>query len=241
MSLRAEALGLVVHRPDRAPLRVLEHVDLAVARGGILGIAGTSGAGKSLVAAALAGIVPPGAHLEGRITVDGAPPHPRDIALAPQRLDALDPLAPIGRQIRRLSRGRADPAALLAHVGLPGHVVRSCPHALSGGMARRALLATALASGAEWLVVDEPTVGLDPEAADRIMDLLAALARGGRGLVVISHDLSRLARLAHRVLLLREGRAVETAPAADFAGGGAALRSPFARELWRAQIPDDPC
>ncbi|RVV97203.1 ABC transporter ATP-binding protein [Mesobaculum littorinae] len=245
MTLRARDVGLsFAHpgtHPDHAPTRALEGISFDVAPGEVLGIAGSSGAGKSLIAAALAGILPPAALLDGGITLNGTPPSPRDIALAPQRLDALDPLATLGRQIRRLGGRRTDPAALLARVGLTARVARAYPHSLSGGMARRALLATALAGGAAWVVVDEPTVGLDPEAADRVMALLRALAEEGRGLVVISHDLPRLARIATRVLVLQDGRAVETAPAAAFAGDGTGLATAFARRLWQAQIEDPAC
>ncbi|PZX13737.1 peptide/nickel transport system ATP-binding protein [Palleronia aestuarii] len=241
MSLRVESLGLVLPRADRQPVRLLDGISFTLGRGEILGIAGRSGAGKSLVAAALAGILPAGARRAGRITVDGQAPRPRDIALAPQRLDALDPLAPIGRQLRRLARGRRDPGGFLDHVGLSRNVARLYPHMLSGGMARRALLATSLASGADWIVADEPTVGLDPDAADHVMSLLGRLAQDGRGFVVVSHDLTRLTRISDRVLILENGHPVEIAPADAFTGDGTALSTVFSRTLWRAQLPDTVC
>ncbi|SES40571.1 peptide/nickel transport system ATP-binding protein [Tranquillimonas rosea] len=241
MTLRVDTLGLTLSRPGLPPVTALDSVSFALERGEILGVSGSSGAGKSLVAAALAGALPRGAQPFGKITVDGARPGARDIALAPQRLDALDPLAPLGRQIRRLGGRRSDPRTELERVGLSAALTRAYPHMLSGGMARRALLATALARGADWLVADEPTVGLDASAADHVMALLGDLARERRGLVVISHDLPRLAGLADRILILRHGRPEEVAPAAAFAGDGSALTSPFARDLWRAQLPETAC
>ncbi|MBK1698788.1 ATP-binding cassette domain-containing protein [Rhodovibrio salinarum] len=241
MTLGVAHFGLTFAPPGRPPFQALEDLNFSLARGEILGIAGSSGAGKSLIAAALAGVLPAGARTEGWIAIDGSPPGPRDIALAPQRLDALDPLAPLGRQIQRLLRQRCDPGALLTRVGLSKTLVGRYPHELSGGMARRALLATALASGADWLVVDEPTVGLHPEAADHVMAMLSGFAQAGHGLVVVSHDLPRLARIADRVLVLSQGRAVETTCASAFAGGGAALQHPFSRALWEAQIPEGAC
>ncbi|SHI42979.1 ATP-binding cassette domain-containing protein [Wenxinia saemankumensis] len=217
---------------------VLEGVSLSLARGEIVGLTGSSGAGKSLLAEALAGALPPGAVRTGRIAVDGEPAGPGAVALAPQRLDALDPLAPVGRQIGRFARlcnRRADPSGALASVGLPAGAARLYPHELSGGMARRALLATALATGADWIVADEPTVGLDEEAGGRVLSVLARLAASGRGVIVISHDLVGLARIASRVVILRGGRHVETAPAGAFAQGGTALREAFTRQLWQAQ------
>ena len=83
---------------------VLEGISLTLARGELVGLSGTSGAGKSLVAEALVGALPSDAVRGGRISVDGAPVRQRTIALAPQGLDALDPLAPVGQQIKRFGR-----------------------------------------------------------------------------------------------------------------------------------------
>lgn len=224
---------------------VLESVSLSLDRGEVVGLTGTSGAGKSLVAEALVGALPPNAIRTGHITIAGNPVRPRTIALAPQRLDALDPLARVGRQIQRfarLSERSADVTGALASVGLPPDTARFYPHELSGGMARRVLLATALATGADWIVADEPTVGLDEAAAARVLSLLADLAAAGRGVMVISHDLIGLVRIASRIVILREGRQVETAPKAAFAGTGSPLRKAFSRALWDAQLaPDAQC
>ncbi len=235
MTLRVEALGVTFAEPARP---ALDGLSFEVARGEVLGLTGGSGAGKSLIAEALAGCLPAGAGRSGRITLNGGDAARQAIALAPQRIDALDPLARVGRQLARfggLGGRKVDIPGSLAAVGLDPAVARLYPHALSGGMARRVLLATALATGAGWIVADEPTVGLDKAAADRIMALLRGLAARGHGLVVISHDLPRLAGIADRVVVLREGQPVETAPGVAFEGEGRALRSPFSRALWQAQ------
>ncbi|QQA41566.1 ATP-binding cassette domain-containing protein [Pelagovum pacificum] len=224
---------------------VLDGVSFSLDRGEVVGMTGSSGAGKSIVAEALVGALPPDAIRAGRITVDGAPLVPRTIALAPQRLDALDPLAQVGRQLERFARladRSMDVLAVLAGVGLPARTARLYPHELSGGMARRVLLATALATGADWIVADEPTVGLDDAASRRILSLLADLAASGHGVIVISHDLIGLAKIAARVVILRQGRHVETASASVFTGPGADLREEFSRALWQAQLaPASPC
>lgn len=234
--LAVEGLTIRFRQHDGRRLTPLEGVTLQVARGEVAGLIGGSGAGKSLVAEALCGLLPRNAEVEGRLSVDDLTPGPGAIALAPQGIDALDPLARIGAQIARFARlaGRAvDAGALADRLGLAPSALDAWPHELSGGMAKRALIATALANGASYLIADEPTLGLDPDTADRIMDLLAGLAADGIGVLLISHDLPRLVARAARVTILREGRMVETAPAVAFAGG--ALREGFSQDLWAAQ------
>lgn len=242
--LEVEGLTVRFRRHGAPPLTVLRGLDLVAPRGTVTGVCGASGAGKSLIAAAICGTLPRNAEATGRIEVDGAPPSPGRIALAPQGLDALDPLARVGAQIARFARlaGRGvDAAALLARLGLSPGIAEAWPHELSGGMARRACLATAIATGAGWLIADEPTSGLDDENADRIMALLGSLAADGYGVLVISHDLPRLAAVAATITVLEEGRTVETAPASAFRGAGDALGSPFARRLWQAQDVQSAC
>ncbi|NIZ09803.1 ATP-binding cassette domain-containing protein [Pseudooceanicola sp. HF7] len=237
MTLRIE--NLAVSFPTGP---VLEGVSLSLDCGEVVGLTGTSGAGKSIVAEALVGALPPDATRTGRITIADVPVGPRTVALVPQRLDALDPLATVGSQIQRfaqLADRPIDVPGALASVGLPSQTARLYPHELSGGMARRVLLATALATGADWIVADEPTVGLDTAAATRVLSLLADLAAAGRGVIVISHDVPGLVGIASRIVILRQGRQVETALAEAFSGAGTALRDAFSRALWNAQLASD--
>lgn len=235
--LEVADLTIRFRQHDGTRLAPLRGVSLRVAPGEVVGLIGGSGAGKSLVAEALCGLLPRNAEVFGLRMVDGRSPVAADIALAPQGIDALDPLARLGTQIARFARlaGRqVDPAALVRDLGLPRASLDAWPHQLSGGMAKRALIATALATGAPYLVADEPTLGLDPATADRIMDLLAALGERGIGVLLISHDLPRLVARAVRVTILKEGRMVETASPAALVAGAGGLH-PFAQELWAAQ------
>lgn len=236
--LKIVALSLTFHPKDGAPETALSGVTLTVARGEGVGLVGGSGAGKSLIAHAIMGSLPATARLSGQITLDDASISPGRLALVPQSVDALDPLANVGTQIRRfaLLAGRnSDPAADLVRVGLSLDVAALYPHELSGGMAKRVLLATALAQDCDYLIADEPTLGLDPDAADGLMTCLAELIAAGKGVLVISHDLPRLAGITGRVVVLQDGEAVETAFATAFSGSGAGLVHPFSRALWRAQ------
>ena len=236
--LAVEGLTVRFRRHGAPALTVLDGLNLSAPRRAVTGLCGTSGAGKSLIAAAIAGTLPRNAETSGRILVDGHEPAPGRIALAPQGLDALDPLARVGTQVARFAQlaGReADATGLLRRLGLAAEVAEAWPHELSGGMARRVCLATALATGAPWLVADEPTAGLDGVAADRVMGLLRDLAGDGYGVLVISHDLPRLAAVARDITVLQDGKVVETAPASAFRGTGEGLSHPFARRLWQAQ------
>ena len=239
--LQITALSLSFCPKAAVPEVALSGISLTVAPGEGTGLVGGSGAGKSLIAQAIVGNLPATARLNGQITLDGAPVRPGRLALVPQSVDALDPLADVGTQIRRfarLARRSADAAVVpvsLARVGLRPEVANLYPHQLSGGMAKRVLLAIALAQDCDYLIADEPTLGLDPDAADGLMACLAGLIAAGKGVLVISHDLPRLVAITRRVVILQDGRAVETAPATAFSGAGAGLCHPFSRALWRAQ------
>ncbi|MEH0070468.1 ATP-binding cassette domain-containing protein [Pannonibacter sp. Pt2-lr] len=238
MSLSVINLTVSFNATDGRSLQALKGLSLTVNRGEVAGLAGASGAGKSLVAEALMGLLPGNALVSGHVTVDGQKPRPGSLALAPQTIDALDPLARIAPQLARFGKpfGRTvDAMKLLADVGLEPDVAHAFPHELSGGMAKRLLLASALASGAGFIIADEPTGGLDPGNADRVMALIASLARKGHGMLVISHDLQRLAAISRRITVMQDGAIAETADAGCFASEGSALSSPYTRALWRAQ------
>lgn len=237
MTLAVRGLSVRFRQHDGPALTPLSDVSFDAPPGVVTGLVGGSGAGKSLVAEAILGVLPRNATISGTVSLDGAPPAPHALALAPQGVEALDPLAPLDTQLTRFARlaGRQpDPAGLRSRVRLDAGADGAWPHQLSGGMARRALLATALATAPRVLIADEPTVGLDPATADAIMDLLAALARDGLAVLVISHDLPRLAARASSITVLREGRMVETAAATAFRDGGETL-DPWTQALWRAQ------
>ncbi len=228
----------------------LDDIRLAARPGELLALVGTSGAGKSLLVHAVLGLLPPNALVREEMRLDGRPLDARAkaalrgrrIALVPQSLAHLDPLAPIGRQLRwaaRRSGGDPDVAATLRSLGLPPETGRLHPGAVSGGMARRILLAAALASPADIFLADEPTDGLDPENAALVLARLRALADAGRTVLVVTHDLSAILPHAERVAVLREGRIVSEERAADFTGSGERLRGDWSRRLWRALPQND--
>lgn len=196
------------------PQTLLHQVGVSLAAGELMGLVGPSGAGKSLLLRAMVGGVraKPGIVAGSVQAPQGppvclvqhvGPPLPGVVAWMPQG-GGLDPTWRVGRQLRRLG---ADPRAALEGVGLaePLQVAAQWPHQLSGGTLRRVGLAVALSTGARFLLVDEPTTGLDPVAARGVLALLRDQARGGRGVLVVSHDTPLLAAFSDSIWGLEGG------------------------------------
>ncbi|WP_346797394.1 ATP-binding cassette domain-containing protein [Halomonas sp. Bachu 37] len=254
--LLIEGLNLELHDSGgwrRRFHRCLHEVDFDLLRGEVHAVVGASGAGKSLLAAAIMGLLPGSARLSGTLDYDDDALTPKrqarlrgaQLAWVPQSLGSLDPLASCGRQVvwaaRRagLATHQAERAATSA---LQRYAVEACrhayPHELSGGMARRILLAMATVGEPDLLIADEPSVGLDNEQRRKVLDYLRALADSGKGVMVISHDLRHALAIADRVSVFRQGRKLETTTAAAFSGDGQQLHSNYARALWLA-LPDN--
>jgi peptide/nickel transport system permease protein len=211
---------------------ILDQVSLAIRPGECLGLIGESGSGKSTMAMLALGLMRPPLTLGGgRVLVCGEDTAAWDwddwqalrgrfVSLVNQDpLSALNPVLPIGEQICEVMRiHRAIPAAaqeerlreVLADVDLPARVIAQYPHELSGGMRQRVVIAMAVANRPALLIADEPTTALDVTTQARVLDLLRRLQqRYGFGLLFISHDLRVVARVADRVVVLREGKVVE--------------------------------
>ena len=182
--LQVEHLSISFTQYDRGTRRrslpVIRDLSFAIRPGQVTAVVGSSGSGKSLLAHGILGILPYNASLEGTITYGGEPLtrrrveglRGREIALVPQGVTYLDPLMEIGPQIRRGwrdDRARAESRAVLARYGLGAEVEGMYPFELSGGMARRALIAAAVVERPKLIIADEPTPGLDARAAGRIL------------------------------------------------------------------------
>lgn len=147
-----------------------------------------------------------------------APIRGRILGYLPQDArNALDPLFRVGRQVRdaaalRLGDADQDARPWLRRAGLqdPERVERLYPHELSGGMAQRVVIAQALARGSRFLLADEPTTGLDPTVQRGLLEELRDLATAGIGILFITHDLRILPGFADVVLVMENGRVVET-------------------------------
>ena len=243
-------------RWERVSGEVLHGLTLSVHEGEIVAVVGASGSGKTVLADALLGLYEPNATVRGTIWFDGvrqdvaslASLRGSGICLVPQSVSHLDPLMRVGEQVQGAPRGRtraerardrarreARQRELFELYGLAPEVARMYPHELSGGMARRVLLMSALMEEPRVLIADEPTPGLDLALAIRAVDDLRTFANTGAGVILITHDLELAVRVADRVAVFKEGRIVEETSASSFADS-ALLEHPFSRDLCRALL-----
>ena len=197
---------------------VVDRASLAAARGEVVCLLGASGSGKTSLLRAIAGLEPSTGSIrwDGR-ELAGVPTHERnvgfvfqDFALFPHR--SVGENVAFGRRMRGLSRDVSD---ILALVGLAGYDARS-PATLSGGEAQRVALARALAGGGELLLMDEPLGSLDRPLRERLtVELRALLHELGVAVVHVTHDQHEALAIADRVVLLREGRVVQSGAPAE--------------------------
>ncbi|WP_344020293.1 dipeptide/oligopeptide/nickel ABC transporter ATP-binding protein [Pseudonocardia kongjuensis] len=230
MNPHLDVRGLTV---DFAGFRAVDGVDLSVARGGSLAVVGGSGCGKSTIARCLVRLIRPTA---GSIELDGL-----DVATLPERAlrphrrkvqmifqdpyGSLDPHLTAGRIVAeplalRGVRGRAErerrAAALLDRVGLPAAAAQRRPSEFSGGQRQRIGIARALASDPELLVCDEATSALDVSVQAQVLDLLRELQRDtGLTFVVIAHNLGVVRQITEHIVVLDQGRVVESGRTAE--------------------------
>jgi len=195
--------------------QVLHDVTLRPERGAMLALCGPNGAGKTSILRALAGLLP-----------GGPTPNPRQVAYLPQNVHAAWPLTV--EQIVTLGRiphGDASAAPIdnaLRQCGIEA-LRQARIDRISGGEARRAMLARVFATEPEMFLLDEPTADLDPAANHAILRLLRATAEAGAAVVVVLHAVELAAEYAHRVLLVERGRIVADLPAATVLAEAAAL------------------
>lgn len=199
------------------PVAAVVDVSFSIAGGEIVGLLGPNGAGKSTTVAMICGLVAPDA---GRVTIDGEAiacddsPVKRRIGLVPQDIALFEDYgarrnlelfgALYGLHGSRLHE-RVD--AALALVGLADRAGDK-PARFSGGMKRRLNIAAALVHDPDLLVLDEPTVGVDPQSRNAIFDNLEALAAAGKAICYTTHYMEEAERLADRVVIVDHGRVV---------------------------------
>lgn len=222
--------GLTVDLPVSG--RAVRGVGFTVEAGEVLGVVGESGAGKTMLALALMGLLPDGAEVTGSVRLRGEELIGRsdaelcrvrgdDLAMVFQEA-ALTPVRTVGEQIAEAVRAHskvtraaawARALELLELVGIAAGRARAYPHEFSGGMRQRVMIAMAVANRPGVILADEPTAGLDVTVQAQVLDVLrTAKDATGAALVLITHDLRLVEDFADRVMVMREGRIVETGP-----------------------------
>lgn len=229
---------------EQKELEVISNLHLTVYPGEIVAIAGSSGSGKSLLASAILGILPGNATVHGHLHYKGQELTYRqqeqlrgtEIALVPQSVAFLDPLMKVGIQVdgHQKPRQTEKRKQLFARFGLPETTGQLYPFQLSGGMARRVLVSTALLTDANLIIADEPTPGMSMEQALEALRMFREMANEGKAVILITHDIDLAFEFADRVAVFYAGTTVETAPASDFKKGPDALRHPYSKALWSA-------
>ncbi len=249
-----EIRNLSIAFPSRAgTVHAVNGVSWSVNSGETLAILGESGSGKSVSASAVLDLIdtPPAVIAGGEILYRG-----RDLLKASRDerraingrkismifqdpLAALNPVYPVGWQIAETLRvhgvdrqtAQARVIDLLSKVGIdePERRARQYPHQFSGGQRQRIMIASAIALEPDLLIADEPTSALDVTVQAQVLTLLKTIqAENGMGMVLITHDLSVVEKVADRVVVMQEGRVVEAGPAETIMNSPA---HPYTRRL----------
>ena len=224
-----ELKGLeVTFKTRRGTLKAVDDLSLSIKKGEILGIVGESGAGKSMTGAAIIGLIdPPGRVSAGEVwfeqeRVDAHPERlrGRQISMVFQDpLTSLNPLRTVGDQLietilvhMNVSKSEAVQRARdgLAEVGIDPDRLNAYPHAFSGGMRQRVVVALALATEPKLVIADEPTTALDVSVQAQVLDLLKKLCRErGTSVMLITHDMGVIAQTSDRIAVMYAGRLAE--------------------------------
>jgi len=249
---------------DAGLVRAVEAVSLSIARGETFALVGESGCGKSMTALSILRLLPDNGRVSGgRIDLTGPDGRSTDLAQLPEARmrdlrgrriaiifqepsTSLNPVLRVGDQIvevierhtpLRGAAARERALQWLRRVGIPEPERRidTYPFQMSGGQKQRVMIAIALAAEPDVLIADEPTTALDVTIQKQILDLLQQLQREqGMALLLITHDLGIVAKMAHRVALMYAGQIVEVAEREAFFR---APRHPYAQLLFDA-LPD---
>ena len=230
----------------RVDLKVINNLDIDLYKGEILAVVGSSGSGKSLLAHSILGILPDNATTKGRIIYKNEELDEkrkeklrgREIVFIPQSVNYLDPLMEVGKQVKISISDKKNASGIVRNIfkkyNLDEKVEKYYPFQLSGGMARKVLLSSALVSDCEVIIADEPTPGLDEESLNEALKDFRDLADEGCALLIITHDITSALKIADKVAIFYAGTTLEIANAKDFNNNGENLRHPYTKALYNA-------
>ncbi len=218
-------------------LEVIHSLSLRVKAGEIVAVVGSSGSGKSVLAHAVLGLLPKNAVSSGEVKYCGQPLTKKnragflgtEIAYIPQSVDYLDPVMRVGSQVVGVHDTKARQKELFDQYQLAPETANMYPFQLSGGMARRVLISSAVMGSPKLIIADEPTPGLSLDMAMETLQHFRKLADAGAGVLLITHDIDLAFRVADRIAVFYAGTIVEVALTQDFLAGKDALRHPYSK------------
>ena len=234
---------------NQQELQVITDLTLDISEGEILVVLGSSGSGKSLLAHAIFGILPENANLNGKIKYKGKELtqeskeelRGKEITLIPQSVNFLDPLMKISDQAightesdEEKNEKKIKQREIFEKYNLGPEVDEMYPFQLSGGMARRVLVSTALLSNPKLVVADEPTPGLDEKTVEETLNHFKQMKENGVGVLLITHDIHAALEVADRIGIFYSGYVIEIAEKEDFTGDGENLLHPYTKSLYKA-------
>jgi peptide/nickel transport system ATP-binding protein len=234
---------------EQRELKVLSDLTMAVDDHEIWAVLGSSGSGKSLLAHAILGILPTNAKVSGSIRYKGKEMDDElkqelrgdKISFIPQSVNNLNPLMKVKDQAIGYIEDEDErkkmyekQRKIFNQYDLSEEVDDMYPFQLSGGMARKVLISTALLNDPEIIIADEPTPGLDEKAVEETINNLIELKEQGIGMILITHDIHTAIETSDRIAILYLGYVIEITDTKNFTGDGEKLLHPYTRSLYRA-------
>lgn len=224
----------------------IKRLDLTLQANSITAIVGQSGSGKSLLAHAIMDILPENSKVSGKITykdmeltADYRKTLPKgEIVIIPQSINHLDPLMKVGKQIQSLvhtGNAKAEQEKVFARYNLSPETAELFPFQISGGMARRILIACAVVQKPKLIIADEPTPGLDNELVDETINHLIELKNNGCSILIITHDLHVATKIADNIIFFKDGESICDIPRDRFDNTKSFNHiHPYAKQLFEA-------
>ena len=222
-------------------------LNVTIKKGEILAIAGSSGSGKSLMAHAILGILPKNAVVSAEIKFKNeivdenrlSQLRGKEITFVPQSIAYLDPLMTIEDQLMRKDINKQDFFKVMDTLGFTKADLGKYPFQLSGGMARRVLIANTILSKADLIIADEPTPGLSLDLAIEVLNHFRNMANDGKGILLITHDIDLVCNVADKMAIFYGGHILETLNTKDFLKGEKYIRHPLTKAFWKALPQND--
>lgn len=228
----------------------VKSLNIEINSGEILAIVGASGSGKSLLAHAIMGILPPNSTVHGTILYKNEILDEKrlkafrgnEIGFIPQSVNYLDPSMKAKHQVQinlPKDKKKIQQELLFQKYGLEKSDGDLYPYQLSGGMLRRVLFATSIRENVKLIIADEPTPGIHPEVLNVILGQLKEIANKGVAIMFITHDIFSAIKIADNIAIFKDGENIETAPSSFYEGNGDKLKQEYSKKLWRSLPQND--